>query len=161
MKGFSLLKNGFYISLLLSLAVLSCKGEEADSAELKKIQKKSVGIAINKSRKITVFYFHTKFRCSSCVKIEKFTKQALLSNFSKEMKSGRIIFKPVNVEKIKNKHFIQDYQLFTKTVVLVDFINGKKKRWKRLDQTWSYLRNPGIFDKYIEDEVTSFINNKV
>ena len=68
-----------------------------------------------------------------------------------------MIFKAVNIEENQNKHFIQDYQLFTKSVVLVDLIKGKQRNWKRLDQTWSYLRNPAVFEKYIKDEIVAFI----
>ncbi len=160
MKRFSSLRSGVYVLLLLSSAILSCKGEASNASESEKFQKKSV-FSVASDRTITVYYFHTSYRCYSCKKIEELTKQALVHNFIKQLKSGRIVFKAVNVENTENKHFVQDYQLFTKSVVLVDSIKGKNKNWKRLDQTWSYLGNPGIFEKYIEDEVTAFVNNQI
>lgn len=144
------------IILLSSLAIISCKGEVSTPAEAEKLQNHPVSFTIANDRRISVYYFHTSYRCYSCTKIEELTKQALNNNFNQQIKSGRIIFKTVNVEENQNKHYVQDYQLFTKSVVLVDSIKGKQKNWKRLDQTWSYLPNPDLFEKYIKDEVIAF-----
>ncbi len=106
-----------------------------------------------------VFYFHTTFRCYSCTKIEKLTKVALQGQFEKQIKLKKIIFKIINVEQTENKHYIKDYQLFTKTIVLVDMINGKQVKWKRLDKTWNYLGDQDKFYQYIKDEMTAFISD--
>lgn len=157
MKHFNPNRIFIFILSFFIVTILSCKEEVTSTAEAKKMQKSSETVSIAEDRMITVYYFHTVYRCYSCTRIEEQTKQALTNNFMKLLKSGRMIFKAVNIEENQNKHFIQDYQLFTKSVVLVDLIKGKQRNWKRLDQTWSYLRNPAVFEKYIKDEIVAFI----
>jgi len=90
------------------------------------------------------------------MKIEKFTKLALEENFDKELKNGDIEWKMVNVDEPGNKHFVKDYKLITKSVVLSDVKDGKEKSWKNLEKVWDLLGDEGKFKKYIADEVRSF-----
>ena len=89
--------------------------------------------------------------------MEKLTKEVLKKQFRKQIISNKIIFKAVNTEKPGNKHFIQDYQLFTKSVVLVDMRKGKQVNWKRLDKTWNYIRDREAFLRYIKNEIDVFL----
>ena len=156
MKDFIFNKVIIFILSLSILTILSCKGEVASKAEAKINQKSSETVSVGKDRIITVYYFHTTYRCYSCTKIEELTKQALTNNFKNLLKSGKMIFKTANIEENQNKHFIHDYKFFTKSVVLVDLIKGKQKKRKRLDKTWSYLRDSTLFEKYIKDETIAF-----
>ncbi len=153
-----------FMFLLLTIVFqfpVSCKQGPNGTIEAKFSKENSSGTLkqIQEGRVIKVYYFHTTFRCSSCTKIEELTRKALTNNFTEQLKSGRIVFKAVNVEEEQNKHFIQDYQLFTKSVVLVNYIKGKQRSWQRLDKTWVYLQNPDVFEKYIKDELMTFIKN--
>lgn len=55
-----------------------------------------------------------------------------------------------------NEHFIKDYELYTKSVVIVDTRNGKQIRWKNLEKVWELLYSKDAFIKYIEDELRSY-----
>lgn len=107
--------------------------------------------------KITVYYFHTSYRCSNCVKIEKYSSEAVQSGFPKELKDGKIVWKVVNVEKEPNKHFIKDYQLYTKSLVIVKMKNGKQIEWKNLNKIWELLYNKSKFIGYVQDEVKNYL----
>jgi len=108
--------------------------------------------------KLIVYYFHTTFRCVSCKNIEKYTKEAINRYFADEIKSGKIDFKILNVEEPQNKHFMKDYQLYTKSVVLSKLTAGKEERYKNLDKVWQLLRNKEKFYSYIKDETEKFLN---
>ena len=45
-----------------------------------------------------VYYFHGDARCSSCIKLEKYTEEAVKGHFQTEIESGKITFQVVNVE---------------------------------------------------------------
>ena len=113
--------------------------------------------SLAKDSKLIVYYFYTTARCISCHKIEQYTKEVLASSFADAMASGKIDFQKLNIEDAENKHFVQDYQLYTKSVVLSKIENGKEVSHKNLDKIWNLLRNKEKFSEYIESETQSFL----
>ena len=107
--------------------------------------------------KVVAYYFHTTFRCPSCRKIEKYTEGSIKDYFGKELKSGRLEYNVVNVEKKGNEHFVDDYQLYTKSVVLSLVKDGKEVKHKNLNKVWEYLGNKDTFYAYIKDEMKAFL----
>ena len=124
----------------------------------------SLGTAISfaadspSSNKVVVYYFHGNFRCSSCWAIERYTKEALNNNFKNQLDSGQLVIKVVNVEEKGNEHFVQDYQLYTKSVILSLVKDGKEVKFKNLDKVWQCLRNKNKFYEYIKEETQSFLD---
>lgn len=109
------------------------------------------------AEKVVVYYFHTTARCVSCHKIEQYTKETLESSFSDAMTSGKIDFQMLNTEDPENRHFVQDYQLYTKSVVLSKVKDGKEIEFKNLDKIWNLLGNKEKFSEYIKLETQDFL----
>ena len=109
------------------------------------------------SHKVIAYYFHGRARCSSCRKIEAYTKKTIQADFADAFRDGRLEWHVVNIEKSGNKHFIKDFELYTRSVVIVDIRNGKQIRWKNLKKVWELLYNKDGFFKYIRDEVDSYL----
>jgi len=107
--------------------------------------------------KVIAYYFYTNFRCQSCYTIEKYTKEAIESNFEGELVSGKLVFKPVNVEVKENEHFVNNYQLYTKSVVLSLIEDSKEVKFKNLKKVWEFLGNKDEFYKYIKEETQKFL----
>ena len=103
------------------------------------------------------YYLHGDIRCSSCRRIEAFSKEALKKYFSKELSDGRLKIKVVNVENDENQHFIKDYALSFQTVILSRRVNGKEVAWRNLKDVWKYLGDKAAFFKYIKDETTAML----
>lgn len=108
--------------------------------------------------RVIVYYFHGKFRCGTCKRIEQLTKEAITVSFANEMRAGLVEMKVINVDEAENKHFTKDYQLFTKSVVVSDMINGKEKQWKNLQKVWELIRNEEVFKKYIQNEIKAYLS---
>ena len=106
--------------------------------------------------KTVVYYFHTAYRCYSCQKIEDLTARAVREGFSRELAEGSVVWSPVNIELPENRHFIEDFQLFTKSVVVENVDGGKRVRWKNLARIWELVRDEAGFTKYIRAEVERF-----
>ncbi|MFW6254938.1 MAG: nitrophenyl compound nitroreductase subunit ArsF family protein [Chitinivibrionales bacterium] len=104
-------------------------------------------------QKLMVYYFHTTYRCHSCNMIEQLTKNTVEKEFADELNSGRIEFKSINIEKPENKHFVKNYKLYTKSVVISDLNDGKEIEWKNLEKVWTLLRDQKKFTDYIQSEV--------
>jgi len=110
--------------------------------------------------KVIAYYFYTNFRCKSCYTIEKYTKEAIEGNFEDELASGKLVFTTVNVEEKENEHFLGDYQLYTKSVVLSLVRDGEEIKFKNLKKVWELLRNKDEFYKYIEEETQELLEEK-
>ncbi len=109
------------------------------------------------ARQIFVYYFHGDVRCPTCHKLENYARQAVQSGFSEEMQSGLIVWKEVNVDRAENAHFIGDYQLVTKAVILSEVAEGREIRWKNLDQIWNLVGDQEAYIKYIQTHLQTFL----
>jgi hypothetical protein len=107
--------------------------------------------------RVIAYYFHTTYRCVSCRNIEKYTREALESGFSTDLEEGHLVWRVINVEEKGNEHFVKDYQLFTKSVVLVDERTGE---WKNLPKVWQLLGDPNEFIRYIQTETGDFLQGQ-
>lgn len=110
--------------------------------------------------RVIVYYFHTTYRCPTCHKIEKYTKETMESGFSQALRDGRVEFHVLNIDEPTNSHFIQDYKLYTKSVVVVSIKDGKQVRWGNLAKIWALVGNQQLFIKYIQDEVNRYLQGK-
>ncbi len=109
------------------------------------------------AHKIVAYYFHGNVRCVSCKKIEAYTDEAIHGAFASELDGGSLEWRVVNIDEPENKHFIEDYQLYTKSVILSDMADGKEVRWKNLDKVWKLLGDKDEFIAYIDNEVKGYL----
>ncbi|MDD5428397.1 MAG: nitrophenyl compound nitroreductase subunit ArsF family protein [Candidatus Omnitrophica bacterium] len=106
---------------------------------------------------VAVYYFHGNFRCANCHNIEQYTKETIEKDFKKELASGSVKFKTINVETKGNEHFTDDYKLYTKSVVLSLVKNGKEVKFDNLTKVWEHLRDKEAFRRYIKNEVEKYL----
>ncbi|MFA6091481.1 MAG: nitrophenyl compound nitroreductase subunit ArsF family protein [Elusimicrobiota bacterium] len=102
-------------------------------------------------------YCHGNARCSNCIKIEQYSREAIETGLRKELDSGRLRFEVVNVEEPSNRHYIQDYGLYTKSLVLIAEAGGKEVRHKVLNNVWDHLSDKNAFMAYVRTETGSFL----
>ena len=107
--------------------------------------------------KVIAYYFHGTFRCYTCTTMEKYSKEAIDAGFKDALASGKLEFKAVNVEGRGNEHFVNDYKIYTKTLILSLVKDGKEIKWKNLDKIWEYVRNKQKFSDYVTEEVGNFL----
>jgi len=105
---------------------------------------------------LNVYYFHRTVRCPSCEKIEALTQKTVQETFADELATGKIRWRVINIDKPQNKHFEDDYQLPSQSVVLSEERDGKEVRWKNLDKVWDLLDDDAGFDRYMQDEIRAF-----
>ncbi|MCX5706113.1 MAG: nitrophenyl compound nitroreductase subunit ArsF family protein [Candidatus Omnitrophica bacterium] len=106
---------------------------------------------------VIVYYFHETMRCPTCHKLEKYSKEAIETNFKDALASGKLEFKVINVEDKGNEHYSQDYQLYTKSLILSLVKDGKEIKWKNMDKIWEHVSNKQIFIDYVKSEVADFL----
>jgi len=107
--------------------------------------------------KIMLYYFHGTARCPTCMKFESYSSEAVREGFPKELSEGRLEWRMVNVEDSGNEHFVSDYQLYSKSIVIVKIQDGKQIAWKNLKRIWELVRDKEAFMRYVKDEVSSYL----
>jgi hypothetical protein len=113
--------------------------------------------AAESDTRVIAYYFHGYVRCITCRTIEAYSGEAVQSFFADALKSGRLEWRVINVEEPGNEHFIQDFQLVTRSVVLELMEKGERKRWKNLQLVWRLAHDEKAFKEYIRDETKSFL----
>lgn len=106
---------------------------------------------------IIAYYFHAAKRCVTCRTIEAYTEEALKEKFGDALKSGNLEWRVLDVSIPENKHFVDDYQLVSQSVVLSAVQDGKQTRWKNLSKVWQLVRNKDAFFSYIQNETADFM----
>ncbi len=106
---------------------------------------------------VVVTYYHTTARCLSCLKIEELTNATMTIRLADLLAEKRVVWRLVNTDEPQHAHFVKDYGLFTKSVVVSEVKDGKELRWKNLDQVWPLLRDPEGFQSYVEREVRAYL----
>jgi hypothetical protein len=109
------------------------------------------------AHKVIAYYFHTDTRCSTCMKIEAYSKEAIEQGFANELKNGTLEMRVVNYENPENRHFMQDYRLVSKSLVLVNVVNGKQTEWTNLKMVWQLTGRKDAFLNYVQKEVRSYL----
>lgn len=115
--------------------------------------------ADSSSAKVIAYYFHGSFRCYMCTNMEKFSREAVETNFKDALASGKLEFKAVNVEDRGNEHFVDDYKLYTKSLIISLVKDGKEVKSKNLDKIWKLARNKQKFIEYVTGEVNAFMKD--
>ena len=139
-------RTGFLVPSLALLVIAA-----GASFGIKKVSAQS------SSHKVIAYYFHTSTRCDTCIKIEDYSHEAIEEGFKEELKNGTLELRVVNYEKSQNRHYIEDYELVTKSLILVNFVDGKQTDWKNLKMVWELVKNKKAFLNYVRGEVKIYL----
>jgi len=170
MKSIKVILFSFVSSLLIIASAMSGDKPKAEAqAETGVILPDSADITIDTTisaeqeitDKIIAYYFHGTRRCVTCKKIEAYSQEAIESKFKRELESGQLEFHSVNFDEEDNKHFIKDYELYTKSLVVCDYNKGKQARWKNLEKIWQHVRDKEEFFKYVQNEISSYLEDSL
>jgi hypothetical protein len=106
---------------------------------------------------IVAYYFHGNKRCSTCRKLEAYSEEAITGGFASQLSSGELEWLVVNTDEKANAHFVTDFELVTKSVVLVEYHDGEVVRWENLKLVWQLVGDQNGFLRYVRDETRDFI----
>jgi len=107
--------------------------------------------------KVVVYYFHGNVRCSNCRNFEAYSNEIIQKVFAKELKSGRLEWRVTNVDEASNQHFIEDYRLITRSVIVAKMQDGQQVEWKNLQRIWELVKDKPAFMNYIQAEVAAYL----
>lgn len=101
--------------------------------------------------RLVAYYFHGNVRCTTCRAIEAYSQEALESAFAAELADGRLEWRPVNTDEPGNEHFIKDFQLVSKALVLVEYEGEEAGASEVLDKVWRLTGDKAAFLAYVQE----------
>lgn len=132
-------------------AVKKSRGEHTDTTT-------TVPAANVTAAKVVVTYFTTDVRCDSCRTIEALSRQAIDAGFPSEVKNGSVVFRVLNTDRAENEHFLDDYEIANKTVIVSHQNNGKEAEWINRQDVWLLLDEPEAFFSYVREPVRQYLS---
>jgi len=153
----------FFLACLLVIVSVGACDKAVESAPASRTQKADgAGVPAGKAAdaKVLVTYFHTTFRCPTCKLLEEYSRETVERDFDKEMKEGTVAFRVINVDDSENEHFIKDYSLYTKSLIVSLNQNGEEVRWKNIPDIWKHVGNRERFDQYVKGEIETLLEDR-
>ena len=92
----------------------------------------------------------------TCNKIEEIARSAVEERFAEELNAGRLRVESINVDDPANEHFIRDFQLTARTIVI-----AKGKDYQRLDKTWQLVHDEDAFRRYVQENTAAMLAMEV
>jgi hypothetical protein len=142
------------IALVGAMAQTEEKGEVAPSEKPDSLSQEEAAPA---GQTVIVSYFHGNRRCGTCMKLEAYSKETIQTNFKQELADSSVIWRTVNYDEEDNKHYIDDYGMYTKSLILSRVSDGKDVEWKNLDKIWQLVKDKDKFMAYVQAETRDFI----
>ena len=165
MKKTTVIAIGLMIATMLILTPVSVWSEDAQvtpKGEATAVEETADSTQAEKPAEVTdkiiAYYFHGTRRCASCRKIEAYSTEAIETGFVDDLKGGTLEWQVINIDDDANKHYIKDYELYTKSVILSHVKDGKEIGWKNLDKVWTLLGSKEGFVDYVQTETRAFMS---
>ncbi len=114
---------------------------------------KVVGVEPN----VAVYFFYNDIRCDVCLRLEAYAVEALKMHFADELASGAIQWRMLSMDDPENEHYLIDFELYSKSVVLVDPENGTPVRFKNLEDIWDLVYDKPAYIEYIRESIRDFL----
>jgi hypothetical protein len=149
-KFFSLVMVIIDVALL---GLLACAGvEKGRSLEPEPDLKGSQG------NRVVAYYFHLTIRCATCLRIESYSKHAIEAGFPQELRSGKLEWSSLDIQSPENRHFKNDFDLHSSSLVIVRFRDGKQVEWQNLNKVWELTGDLSDFKSYVQHEVRGYLD---
>ena len=106
---------------------------------------------------VIVYFFYNDIRCDVCLKLEDYAVEALETYFSDELASGAVQWQMLSMDDPENEHFLIDFRLYSKSVVLVELDDGERVRFKNLEDIWDLVYDKPEYLDYMRANVLDFL----
>ena len=94
-------------------------------------------VAISKSSKIEVYYFHFTRRCMTCNAVENVSKESISTLYPTQTKNGQITFKSVNLDEKSSEILAKKCQAEGQALLVI----CNEKRFDLTDKGFMYAKS--------------------
>jgi thiol-disulfide isomerase/thioredoxin len=128
-------------------------------AEAAKTPKVGSAVPVVAGNQVVMTYFRNHIRCTSCKKIEALTTETARNEFAEELVSGKLVFRVIDVDEPANNHYIEDYQLTSKAVIISLHVDGKETSWTDMEKIWDLFGDPEAFRAYLAEPIRKHLKS--
>lgn len=115
------------IILLIVLVIISIScGNKTNQTKSQTTKTTETTKAVINPNRIEIMYFHGKQRCITCKNIEKYSKEVVENDFSKELKNGDIVFKVIDFSTPEGEAIADKYEISFSSLLVNKYTNGKE-----------------------------------
>ena len=106
---------------------------------------------------VVVYYFHRKFRCQSCEVLESTLQDTMQVTYADHFGAGRLAMCIVNVDDLENRHYLEQFEIFSNSIVIVEKKNGAVSRYKNLESIWDISQDRDAITLLLQSEMGEFL----
>lgn len=103
---------------------------------------------------LVVVNFHGTARCRSCRAIGEQSRLVVESGRRDGWLPSSTEWRAIDFDQSSNQDHVNRYQLVSSTVVVLRRAGGQDVEWKRLDDVWDHISDPGKMSEYLRREIT-------
>lgn len=108
---------------------------------------------------VVMTYFLIGTRCVSCKKIEALARETAEQDFAAELAANKLVFRVIDTGEPANRHYLKDYQLSSKTVVISRRFEGKETTWKDMEKVWDLLDDAPAYRAYLGAQIKEYLDS--
>ena len=108
--------------------------------------------------KVIVYYFHGNVRCATCMKLEAYAHEAVETGFADALASGKLEWQVINVDESAGAHYVTDYDLVTRSVVISKMQGGHEITWRNLDEIWDLVSDKTAYLEYVQTNIREIMD---
>jgi hypothetical protein len=108
--------------------------------------------------RVVVYYLHGTRRCRTCMGIQATIEKTVQERFGAEIASGVLSFQEANIDTEDNKHFIQDFQLTSSSMVVTAKKGEATVKWQDCPGVWEHAHDEPALAAYAEKQIRSYLD---
>ncbi len=105
-----------------------------------------------------VYFFYNDIYCSTCEKLENYALETIKTTYADELTAGTMQWKTLDMRTPENKQYVEEFGLYSKSIVLIAFKDGQIHRFNNLEDIWDKVGDKELYITYIKDSLDTFIN---
>ncbi len=133
------------LAILFSLLLFSCGS--SNSPKESKVSETS------KSNMVEVIDFYGTHRCVTCEAIEANSRYTVETFFAEELKSGKIVFKVVNVDEEANYDMAEEFETTSTALFLNVIKDGKARQVNLTEFAFAKGKEKEVFSKELAQKI--------
>jgi hypothetical protein len=106
---------------------------------------------------VVVYYFHRKFRCQSCEVLETTLQNTLQVTYADHFGAGRLAMCIINLDDPENMHYLEQFEIFSNSIIIVEKKSGIVSRYKNLESIWEVSEDRDAISHLLRTEVAGFL----
>ena len=106
---------------------------------------------------VIVYYFHRKFRCQSCEVLESTLQSTMQVTYADHFGTGRLAMCVVNLDDPNNRQYLEQFEIFSNSVVIVEKRGGNILRFKTVESIWDVSEDGEAISHLLQAEVEGFL----